>query len=84
MTDYKSLVAELRADWRKPDYKPAAMETAATAIEELSGLVVRLKTQLNAAYGCESCPGIPTLTNPDVARMAFRAVFWDRPEYFKD
>jgi hypothetical protein len=60
-------------------------------IAELEAEVLALQSKLleyagllNSAYGCESCAGRPSLTNADVSRMAFKAVFRDRPDYFKD
>lgn len=48
-------------------------------IDELQSIIEMQTTQLNAKYGCESCPGMPTLTNPDVAKKAFTVAVYDIP-----
>ncbi len=59
------------------------LEQRRAMVKELREENDSLKTQLNATYGCEDCPGIPKLTSRRVADAAFKAVFWDRPEFFE-
>jgi hypothetical protein len=55
-------------------------ELLAAELSEARAELAALKKQLNAAYGCEDCPGLPKLTNREVSKMAFESVYFDRPE----
>ena len=49
-------------------------------VKELLAENERLQTQLNKAYGCESCSGRPSLIDPVVMRRALGSVFMDDPK----
>lgn len=65
---------------RAETWKTIALEASRKLVEvekELQASKIII-SNLKSRYGCETCPGLPKLDNPEVVRMAFEAVYRDK------